>query len=317
MPFRLARFFKRIWSVQDWDILKITHSDSQTFATWACISPASSFLFPPNLLFSRCPVFSEPRESRSALDAYDPHGLNDDLVAMLISWVLVVCFMMFLECTCRIRSSERTTFDGAKAQGPKVIDSTWPRLLEAGEVKARPAECQHGRGARADAKPGMSLLDVVQSTAQLNILGSRSSGNVPAEELEVEAECQRRFIKTLQESFSVISGIPDMLVVLQHRRISSTRPAKTCSLPKLNWSGSSRKVRRSKLPEDSSSRRFSPDTIWQVNIQQRPFCSVYFLDVCQGCRARPFFTRVCCNSWKTGKGGGNLLPAQSSARGQP
>ena len=147
VPFRLARFFKRIWSVQDWDILKITHSDSQTFATCACISPASSFLFPPNLLFSRCSVFSDPRESRSALDAYDPHGLNDDLVAMLISWVLVVCFMMFLECTCRIRSSERTTFDGAKAQGQKVIDSTWPRLLEAGEVKARPAECQHGRGA--------------------------------------------------------------------------------------------------------------------------------------------------------------------------
>ena len=165
----------------------------------------------------------------------------------------------------------------------------------------------------------MSLLDVVQSTAEFNILGNRSSANVPAEELEVEAECQRRFIKTLQESFSVISEIPDMLIVLQHRRISSTRSVKTCSLPKPNWSGSSRKVRRSKVlqPEDSSSRRFSPDTIWQVNIQQRPLCSVYFLDVCQGCRVRPFFTRVCCNSWKTGKGGGNVLPAQSSPRGQP
>ena len=72
-------------------------------------------------------MFIDPRESRSALDAYDPHGLNDDLVAMLISWVLVVCFMMFLECKRRIRSSERTTFDGAKAEGPKVIDSTLGR----------------------------------------------------------------------------------------------------------------------------------------------------------------------------------------------
>ena len=108
-------FFRRIWSVQDWDVLKITHSNSQTFATWACISPASSFLFPPNLLFSRCPMFSDPRESRSALDAYDPHGLNDDRVAMLISWVLVVGFMMFLESKRRFRSSERTSFDAAKA----------------------------------------------------------------------------------------------------------------------------------------------------------------------------------------------------------
>ena len=60
----------------------------------------------------------------------------------------------------------------------------------------------------------MSLLDVVQSTAQLNILGSRVSANASAEELEVEAECQSKFIKTLQESFSEICEIPNMLVVL-------------------------------------------------------------------------------------------------------